>query len=171
MLRFIKLLGTEKEFQGVVEAVAKAVDEQERHAIWAAIFLFIRASSWRLILKFGLPVGAFATITLTVLGSQATGQTPIGIVSNDQPSVVLPTPNAPAMGATQDQCPKDKGWTYSPVFPPPGAAPAGSSISGSTGYTCKRDTVELTFNNLGKVTGYSGSHLMTDDEVKKELLK
>lgn len=74
-------LGVKKEAEAFYQTVNATVTPAERDVIIKAGESLFWAIALRVLLKIGIPVSALGVIALTVLGSQATGQTPPGIAT------------------------------------------------------------------------------------------
>lgn len=81
-------LGVKKEaaaFWAAVQYGEQAIPEDKKQEIVHAGEALGWAIAWRVLLKLGVPAGFLLTVGLTILGSQATGTAPPGIV---QPTAI-----------------------------------------------------------------------------------
>lgn len=91
-MSLIDKLGAEKEAAAFYNTVNKTVTPQERNVIVRAGEVLAWAITWRVLLKLGVPLGVLVAIGLTILGSQATGEAPPGVVAGDEIKVIAREP-------------------------------------------------------------------------------
>lgn len=91
-MSLIDKLGAEKEAAAFYHTVDAAVTPQERNLIVRAGEVLAWAITWRVLLKLGVPIGVLIAIGVTVLGSQATGETPPLVATADEIKVIAREP-------------------------------------------------------------------------------
>lgn len=91
-MSLIDTLGAKKEAEAFYESVNLAVTPAERERIIAVGERLFWAIAWRVLLKLGVPVGALAAIALTILGSQAAGEPPPLVATNDEIKIIAREP-------------------------------------------------------------------------------
>lgn len=85
-------LGAQKEAEAFYATVSAAVSPQERSLIIRAGEILAWAVTWRVLLKLGVPLGVLVAVGVTVLGSQATGETPPLVATQDEIKVIAREP-------------------------------------------------------------------------------
>lgn len=91
-MSLIDKLGAEKEAAAFYNTVDAAVTPTERNLIVRAAEILAWAVTWRVLLKIGIPLGVLTMISLTVFGSQVTGETPPLVASGDEIKIIAREP-------------------------------------------------------------------------------